>query len=770
MRNVEELFKAKAASLWDTMTSYSGTAGFRIPEYQRTFDWSRENIARLMEDTANGFYYLSQNHESFTFLGTLILVEEDCKEPAFDGISLAVVDGQQRLTTLVLTVCALIEAISNQMHILKCFPAEQKKWLINEANFQLNELHRCAIGQLTGRGRTFPFPRLIRNRDSRARDSKEYEYLSIISKFLMGFNYYYENEQVQFEFPRVKEESAEIRRFKDNFNFIRQQVSFISNPHGHSSQENILECETISPSYFKRKNIRRLFDKLDVYEGNPERERALAAISEGTEADSIIRLLLFSSYLMRCVVLTRVETDDESSAFDIFDALNTTGEPLTAIETLKPRVIRYESDVGNGYSGSESEEAFSQIDEHLNELYSSPDARQKETKELIISYALYVDGTKQPKDLSSQRKYLRSRFDKIEKDAQTDDVRRFVMGLGKMAYFRRYYWEKEGIQGLLSFYPSLEVDELQLCLRFIRDMNMSVVIPAVARYWHKYDQNKDLDQFLIAVRALTAFVVLRRAATGTTAGIDTDFRTIMGKQLPRGMDPLCAGLAHENKLPSPIELKELLVHYLKARRVGVVDEESWISRIRENPLAQQSRPLVRFLLLAAADQSQPINGKPGLWTRKNVIRTDEREYLTYKCWTDEKYSTVEHIAPESRPDSGWDDSIYKRPTTRQTLGNLVLLPQKENSSAGNSEWRKKKIFYQAITEHDRSNQDMCIRDAEIAGYYFSSKIKELLINGERLHLLDTLNQVYDWNEKFIEVRTENIASLAWDKISPWLFS
>ena len=119
MQPVSDLFEAKADNFWETMTSYGGNVGFRVPEYQRTYDWSQEKIKRLLEDCLNGFYYLSNKaeresdkseRESYTFLGTLILVKEK-SEPSFDGASLSVVDGQQRLTTLILLCCALIEEL-----------------------------------------------------------------------------------------------------------------------------------------------------------------------------------------------------------------------------------------------------------------------------------------------------------------------------------------------------------------------------------------------------------------------------------------------------------------------------------------------------------------------------------------------------------------------------------------------------------------------------------------------------------------------------------
>ena len=113
MKKIEHLFNAEAASPWETAMLYDGRVGFVIPDYQRQYDWEPANVRRLFYDALNGFHRLadSSNANAFTFLGTLILVEEKTKEPDFGGESVAVVDGQQRLTTLALFACALAEAL-----------------------------------------------------------------------------------------------------------------------------------------------------------------------------------------------------------------------------------------------------------------------------------------------------------------------------------------------------------------------------------------------------------------------------------------------------------------------------------------------------------------------------------------------------------------------------------------------------------------------------------------------------------------------------------
>ncbi|MCY4157843.1 MAG: DUF262 domain-containing protein [Gammaproteobacteria bacterium] len=151
MKKIEHLFRAEAASPLETAMLYDGRVGFVIPDYQRQYDWQQENIKRLWFDTLNGFQRLafSADTNAFTFLGTLILVEERQKEPHFGGESVAVVDGQQRLTTLTLFACALTEALRGQIKHVEFPPRIKtytKDWLCAEVEERLSRLYACAIG------------------------------------------------------------------------------------------------------------------------------------------------------------------------------------------------------------------------------------------------------------------------------------------------------------------------------------------------------------------------------------------------------------------------------------------------------------------------------------------------------------------------------------------------------------------------------------------------------------------------------------------------
>ena len=75
---------------------------FRIPVYQRNYDWSEANCIRLMEDVKN---ILDTNEKHF--LGTIVYMGLNG-----GGIGLhdyVLIDGQQRLTTMMIALKALYD-------------------------------------------------------------------------------------------------------------------------------------------------------------------------------------------------------------------------------------------------------------------------------------------------------------------------------------------------------------------------------------------------------------------------------------------------------------------------------------------------------------------------------------------------------------------------------------------------------------------------------------------------------------------------------------
>ena len=346
---------------------------------------------------------------------------------------------------------------------------------------------------------------------------------------------------------------------------------------------------------------------------------------------------------------------------------------------------------------------------------------------------------------------------------------RFIASIADVAEYRYKYWKKEQIGFLKNIHSNGQADVLMLCVAFIANMNTSLSIPIIARYWSQYNGDNDELEFVNVVKALTAFIVLRRSVTGNTGGIDSDLRGLMQRRPTVGGDPLCAGLENENELLSSTDLKKELRNLLKRnKKVGIQCGQDWISKAQYVPLAAHSKPLCRFLLLAASHQSRPVDGEMGALSKERTRKSDELDFLSYRYWTADKYSTVEHVAPNSEPSSGWDAEIYRQPHTKNAVGNLVLLPQKENSSVGNASWRKKRIFYSALTAKTDDELGEAVTKAEKEGISFGKKTEKLLKEGDRLHLLDHIEGIRAWNQEVIKIRTCNILELAWEELSVWL--
>ena len=756
MQPVSDLFKAKSDNFANTMTSRNKNVGFRVPEYQRTYDWSEENIKRLLEDCLNGFYYLSKSKESYTFLGTIILVVEK-PEPSFDGTSLSVVDGQQRLTTLILLCCVLIEELLSRKDDIRHLQEPTASWIKEEIDFICGRLFESVSGQLHRDGQEGEFPRVVRfPEDNRAFSHSEAEYRSVIAKSLKHFADSYQQDTPVFPLIQT-EDGVGAHRFFQNYKYIKDLVKlgiyedYNTPDTGH---QNELEHNQIDREDFQKAGLRSLFEKLDTLPDETDRDRAISHIARERGSSGLIRIMLFSHYLLKLVILTRVETSDEDAAFDIFDSLNTTGEPLTAIETFKPRVISFEREK-TGYSGSETERHFKKIEKNLNHIET--DKRQTATKELLVTFALYLEGHKLAQNLAAQRAYLRAKFD----DAENSNLkRRIVESLADITEFQQTYWSRDSIQTLDSIHSNETSDWLKLCCTFISEMKTRLAIPIMARYWVEYKQDQNWDTFADAVKALTAFLVLRRSITGNTGRIDSDFRKMMGK--------LCIGLDGSNSLLSLDDLKEMLREYLAARRIEVENKETWVSRVCEVPVADHSRPLCRFLLFAASHNAKADQENSGLLKREGIIPSDQLAFLNFSRWQDDKYATVEHVAPEADSGGGWDEEIYRRPHTRHTIGNIILLPQKENSSVGNAPWTKKNIFYRVLVAKTEEERKDLFEQAKREGLDFKKQTKDLLEKQGRLDMLDPIANVDKWTECIIQKRTKNILELAWDVIAPWL--
>ena len=73
---------------------------FEIPLYQRPYAWTTEQVDELIDDLLSA---MDRDPQSPYFLGSIVLIKDESDSKS------AVVDGQQRLTTLTMLFCVLRE-------------------------------------------------------------------------------------------------------------------------------------------------------------------------------------------------------------------------------------------------------------------------------------------------------------------------------------------------------------------------------------------------------------------------------------------------------------------------------------------------------------------------------------------------------------------------------------------------------------------------------------------------------------------------------------
>lgn len=768
MRDLEDVFKATAASVQGTFQAEMGVASFRIPEYQRQYSWDQENISRLLDDIYEGLISLGRTDDSLAFIGTMILVEEGAsRESSFNGRSLVVVDGQQRITTLAIICCLLLDAMRQERKRSEEWADDKiKSFVLEESKIACDELFGCVVGRPGGPriSSVFDyFPRVVREEtDTRAATAAEAKYHSLIADFIFQYcDHVYEDRQAEFEF-KPKFEGDDYPAFKTRLKIVSDYISVVSDGGDDETSTFPKLADLVSNERYRR----ALFPKLQQREDRiADAVRDAKKASDSHDTLKLIRLTAFANFLLYRVAITRVTADDDEYAFDIFEALNTTGEPLTALETFKPAVIQFENSLATKYKDSPSQGAITQIEQHIRSL-GSYDAQQRETREIVVLAALFVNGRKEAYHLSSQRKYLRNTFNESKK---VDGKRRFVQSIADVAEYRRRFWTKDGLPNQLRDHQDKEV--ALCCLSFLRDLGNSLTIPILMRYWLFSRRSGNSDVFVDAIKAVTAFVVLRRASTGGTKGIDSDYRDVMrqgGRKKADGDKPLMLGVGKdENELPDVVQLRKYLVSYLGNPKLGITTKSDWLKKVSQQPLYPPAGPgsLVRFVMLCVAHNSVQDNSNPFL------LKKDKphpgRDYLNLNRWRAQELETIEHIAPQSK-NSGWNEDLYNDLNLIHCLGNLTLLPEKHNSTIGNSAWKHKKLFYEAAAADTKAAVENCIKKAGAIGINFGPKAEEMFLNRQTLPILSTVAAAANWDADIVRQRSENIGDLLWEEIAPWL--
>ncbi len=771
--NISNIFQAAAKTTQEYLIA-DGQCCY-IPSYQRDYSWQKDNIVRLLEDVVHGLNQLLEREDVISFLGSVISIQDSRNRsvkpvfrPELPGTVKVIIDGQQRLCTLVMLNMYIHNLILNK---LKQIPqgdlGDEFDWIRKHARQIASKLFKTIYYDKGSEEKPHTYyPRIIRaHEDVWSTIKSQAEYKSPIAKLLWDYLLHYLGESSSTVLAYKCEGGNEKHKVVESiYKDIRYQVN------------NCLKMD--GSNYTLPTNSQLMSNELtDRLWNFPLPECVVHFVNKKTSHKShahyctLLRLLTLAQYINQHMGFAVVKTENEDDAFDMFEALNTTGTPLTAIETFIPKVI--ETEGIEDFESSDSYPEVEKIKKYLSRFIKAED-KQSANSDVLIPFALYEEGHKLKKGLNEQRRFLRSRYSKID---SVDEKRDFVKSLALMTEFVEQVWHVKKNEKI-SFAPlSIDEDEVFFCMSVLRSLNHTIVLGHLFRFYEEA-VNSDGEsrvenslELVKAIKATTAFSLLWRAAMGGTANIDNHYREILKGQMAvgsgdekRSVPPLGKHRHSKAGTVSFENYRDMLHHILSVK--GKIESESdWVNLVKTDPIFSSGKTVARALLYLVSNNTTTDPKEKGLIVGGKGKST--YPILTASMWKSEDYFSIEHIAPQSN--QNWDKSIYEDPKFIDRIGNLALLPSKENKIIGNRPWDVKKVFYGALAAKTDEEVKSIIAQLKDMGVNLSKKSTVVFENSNYHAMYESLAEYpEEWGTEIINKRSERIASLAWGKLTEWL--
>ena len=766
---IDKIFTPKARSIWEFMVENG--QGCYIPAYQRPYSWDEKNISRLFEDVLRGIRQIISRPDTINFIGTIIAIHdteyrtiEPIYHPKLPSRVMTIIDGQQRICTILISNIVMHDYIRRTVKRLDRKTGAHFDWIREKCTNLLVDLRNTYLIDQIDRDHNYRYyPRIIRAySDKWSYRQNEAKYESPIAKLIWQYIDFTESGITsQFKLNLEDNSNNRYRTVDKAFRFIRKEIKRI--------------CQS-RPEEYDFPSVQRPFVVIQDFPFPDAVKKYIEEISDDQYYQNfchLLRFLIFARYLNHYTATTVVTAKNEDDAFDIFEALNTTGEPLTAFETFKTKVIEREKP--EKYEETKSHEYITDIERYIDR-YDKAEKRQKVTSEMLIHFALFETGTKLQKTLNYQRRYLHDEFDKLSKPDNIEKSRSFVRSLANMASFLNNMWYSE--KDVRLDFAALNINDEEVLVGFevLRELKHTITIPPLCRFYqHLLDakdktgavQRQRKDDFIAAIKATVAFSVLWRGAMGNTRNIDSHYRDIMHPGIKFGNEhipPLARCTNGKFGIVSIVNYKNALRLILKNK--GKIDnKEDWVNLASTIPIYEHSKPLTRFLIFCASDDTVADESEKGLLVKG---RPSTNPLLTLNQWKDKAYFTVEHVAPQA-PNAGWAKDIYNDSKTVHTLGNLILLPKAENEILSNRSWEHKKLMYSLLSAETEAKFNDWQEKLRLAGLNLSKRASEVVNNAKYLSICKSI-ALYDndWSLDIIEKRSKRLAELAWDRLAKWL--
>ena len=784
---------------------------FYVPEYQRAFTWKVDEkdlgqIHRLLEDIAARISETAEKDDDknieVTFLGSIILTsnksdslkgnfKDSAQRPTYVW---HVIDGQQRMTSLLLILAAIYQLISDDRTVLTERLSTESvirdhrdidKAILPSASKEIKEISKETMGRIN---KILKFgdnaPRIFRLNDKIASQIKEGEFKSRIADFLTKFFQMVDEKKPGFSLgqePELVETYHDIKKLLKR-DFLKEEDLEID-----ENDEGINQIEFLNNKEILKS--RPLLGLIGISEEKDESNWVDDLLNSRENAGAQIKRLaivcIIAEYILNYVQMAEVNTATEEEAIEVFEAMNTTGDPLTSIETFKPRVI---SDLGSDYKDKDGDKCFQQIQAHLDTY--SRDEEAKAIAKIVNTFNYCLNGRRMgdPKSFRHQRRSLRRTYEKID----STDIEKKLKYLNLLTRVSNIYetekdWKEKDkkLSKDTGESPETKVSSLQkldlnkdaaLSLRVCsQNFPISMAIPALLLDAWNSEDNADFKKtdFTKGMKALLGFWGLYRGQFGGTNGIDQQIRKLLKENLSFWMD-------EDNKIRKQ-DVDELCDH-LQQILVDVspnkkLDKTQWVKGAKNIPIYEKNKDVARLLLLASHH-----NKKASRVQGKLEDVSSGRKSLTLEAWCLPNQYTVEHIAPQNPSNGTWADDLYEANGTIHRLGNLILLPKEINSSLSNKSWKTKQAAYKYInaeTKEEKNPPSRVLRK-ELGNdglRKFVQLVEHLEDDSNKRDLGGTqvwklcakpVAKITTFNLKKINTRSQDLSGHAYDKLKKWL--
>ncbi|WP_413479519.1 DUF262 domain-containing protein [Vibrio hibernica] len=777
MQKSLDIFKAEPQSVFDVICERK-TTGYYMPAYQRPYSWEESHIKDLFSDCASVFRNLLESPDAIIFLGSILSVDDSSASTIYPLVKRdkpthikLIIDGQQRLSTLLLIILCLNERLRILLPSLKTAiekeEDEELKDVLDELRQIVSQLEidtSNTVIETPAEHETYRYlPKIIRSQvDCWGKSEKNAQYESPLAELLSAYQRHVVTQSSSSVFKKFDETSmsSSSKRIVTNIKEIRKQLDCIQKGFEFKFSENEEE-DNLQISDLV--DVDTLDECLDFPIDND-----LVEVSEKyPKVKEVIFITAFTKFLLHRVCLTYVEVNNESYAFDMFEALNTTGEPLTAIETFVPKVIEHIGDKRKNEAPEEelkqSNAVLKSITERFENITKSKEKNDK-TKSLILAFIRAYNGNvKQISSLRDQRNLMLNSYESCHYEFKDE----YLEQLAATANFLFEHWQAQvpDVKDLVE--PSAR-DISNLCLRYLVDMKHDIVQSLLVQFLlldKKYDATGTKhSEFAEVIKAVTAFSVLWRTMSGGADGIDGVYKKL---HTPGANDELEAYQLCSNALTSERfnadDIKRLFRQKLEEKIIskGSPKEdvyEKWLDICSKQQIL--TKPKSIKLLLLASLHGIELNGAHHEASDKQRVNFFTTFMWDVICRKD----TITKVFNGGSID-GWDDEEIANPEIYNKIGNVLILPRNNISSLDHKSWYNlKQYLLQGLGNDSIKNIDDILSEESQVSDESMRKASEWML----VKKFEDITFADEWKKQQIDERSELLLRNAWRNLTQWL--